>query len=153
MCYITAHRKHKRVDPAYKLKHELDIPVNFEDYINEPRFYTIEIEIVDLNYTGPKKGFFIPRLFNHTFNLDLNKLKFCQSWFMEFQYTCFMRFRNKRWLKLWLEDLTLNLQDFKDNPTDLFTFLGYKSIHKLMPVVEHMKNNDVKLGYRIDIYT
>lgn len=153
MCYVTAHKKHKQVNPAYKLKHELDAPVNFEEYINEPRLYTIEIEIVDLNYTGSKKGFFIPRLFNHTFNLDLNKLTFCQSWFMEFQYMCFMRFRNKRWLKLWLEDLTLNLKDFEDNPTDLFTFLGYKSIHKLMPVIEHMKNNDVKLGYRIDIYT
>lgn len=147
MCYITSHAEHEKLRQKKSVIISND-PTSLKAISND-YIYTIELEIIDEDYKGPKQGFFIPRLFMHSFNIKTIKDKhyLCQSWFREFKYHC-TEIDN---LDEWISKLIYLLENFKTNPKDLFEFFGYKSFNKLKQMLRHLqKVKNIK--YRIEIH-
>lgn len=157
MCYISSHQTHKKIlnrDPIKVINVGQPGTLSNYDFNSKNKIYTLELEIFDKNVNVKKKGFFIPRLFMHSFNIIYNndsKWSICQSWFKEFDYSCSIEFDTKDELNNWIDGLVKLMKNFKDNPKELFSYFGYKSFNKLSDMLKHLENvNDI--GYRIEIF-
>lgn len=162
MCYITAHQKHKEKNNNYKLVDEMKHPSDLCSFDFSNGFYTIELEIWDKSYKGKKKGFFLPRLFCHTFNMDIRKSTkdmemgnfvtkayIYQSWFKKFPYELHKVYNRNGFVT----SLIKRIESFKNNPLALFRLFGYKW-DDLDIVVDYIRKNydTIDLMYRIEIH-
>jgi hypothetical protein len=76
---------------------------------------------------GIKNKFWLPRLFNHSFNILILKdeVIIAQSWFRFMDYKIIKRFKHTQFIE-WLDTFRKLVKDYKNNPGQLFQFFDNK---------------------------
>jgi hypothetical protein len=117
------------------LKHLYDV---------KPSITTIELNIIssDIKRTSNMKlsKFWIPRIFNHSFNVLIikDKIFIAQSWFRYANYRVIYEFTNTKEFIEWLDQFKSMLKNYNKNPRALFKLFKY---NKNLPLFNIIKNN------------
>jgi hypothetical protein len=118
---------------------------------------TSSITVIELNITAPPltpnkrnalvrkygiiNGFWVPRTFNHSFNILITKDRviIAQSWFKVMNYQVIYRLTHKKFIK-WLNAFRAAVASYRTNPKKLFEIFKYQ---------EHCKyGKDIKNMFR-----
>lgn len=149
-CYETAEimfnsiKSENKERKIYKSKNKIKKSSLNHLYKLMPSFTTIELNIeqkVPVNRKkdimkkyGIKNRFWIPRVFNHSFNILITKkyVILSQSWFKVMNYKIIDKMSHESFLE-WLDIFRESIKNYNNKPSNLFSLFRFFEMSKIHP--------------------